>query len=191
MLILPGVKAISISEKSSCAVSVTFLCQATSDGKCWSLQGRQNWELLKYYRQAGDKWGRPSQGGGLKELATDCSQALGCTWVPQCRESLLVVVPFPLLVALVARRLDEVGDPSPDGDVKEGLTVIAGDTNHSTALGHSGGKQTNKQTNSCLWLCPDWWACFLQVGSANMSKTSCHKERSQGLGFYSGLPLLT
>lgn len=100
---------------------------------------------MKYYRQAGDKWGRPSQGGGLEELATKCSQALGCTWVPQCRKSLLVVVPFPLLFAVVAWRLDEVGDPSPDGDVKEGLTVIAGGHKPQHCL-RALGRETDKQT---------------------------------------------
>lgn len=47
-------------------------------------------------------------------------------WVPQCRKSLLVVVPFPLLFALVGRRLDEVGDSAPDGDVEEGLAIETG-----------------------------------------------------------------
>lgn len=94
-----------------------------------------------------DEWGNLSQGGEKKELAlievTKCSQTLGCTWVPQCRKSLLMVIPFPLLFALVGWHLHKVRDSSPNGDVKERLIVIAGGhIKQKTLLGHEmGGKQ--------------------------------------------------
>lgn len=141
MLILPGIKAISISDKSSYALSDTVSSAKPPVMVSADLYGAGKTEnCLNTYRQAGDEWSRPSQGGGLKELATKCSQTLGCTWVPQCRKSLLVVIPCPLLFALIGWCLDKVGDSSPNGDVKEGLTVIAGGhINHNTALGHYRG----------------------------------------------------
>jgi len=48
--------------------------------------------------------------------------------VPQRRKSLLMVIPFPLLFALVGRHLHKVRDSSPNGDVKEWLIVIADGT---------------------------------------------------------------
>lgn len=97
----------------------------------------------------------------MKEVATKCSQTLGCTWVPQCRKSLLVVVPFPLLFALVGRRLDEVRDSPPDGDVKEGLAVIVGGhINHSTRLGHDrGGKPLALAVPRLMSLLSSYWEC--------------------------------
>lgn len=85
----------------------------------------------------------------------------GCTWVPQGRKSLLVVIPFPLLFTLVCWRLDEVGDSSPDGDVIEGLTVIAeGHINHNTWLGHHrGGEQLALAVPTLMSLLPSDWEC--------------------------------
>lgn len=146
--------------------------------------------------QARDEWGNLSQGGEKKELAlsevTKCSQTLGCTWVPQCRKSLLMVIPFPLLFALVGWCLHKVRDSSPNGDVKEWLIVIAGGTHKTEDLLRT---RDGWETGLCnMWLYPDRWACFLQIWSANKSKTSCHMERSQDLGFYlvvkQALPLL-
>lgn len=71
-----------------------------------------------------------SQGEKKKELAlsevTGYSQTLGSTWVSQSRKSLLVVIPFPLIFALISWCLHKVRDSSPNGDVKEWLVVIAG-----------------------------------------------------------------
>lgn len=107
--------------------------------------------------QARDEWGNLSQGGEKKELAlsevTKCSQTLGCTWVPQCRKSLLMVIPFPLLFALVGWCLHKVRDSSPNGDVKEWLIVIAGRTHKTEDLLRT---RDGWETGLCnMWLYPD------------------------------------
>lgn len=139
--------------------------------------------------QARDEGGNLSQVGDKKKLALSAvpqrSQTLGCTRMPQCRKSLLVVIPFPVLFALVRWRLHKVRDSSPNGDVKERLVVIAGGTDKPEVLVRT---RDGWAAGVCsTWLYPAKRTCFLQVGSTNKCKISCHIERSQDLGFYLGL----
>lgn len=139
--------------------------------------------------QTRDEGGNLSQVGDKKKLALSAvpqrSQTLGCTRMPQCRKSLLVVIPFPVLFALVRWCLHKVRDSSPNGDVKERLVVIAGGTDKPEVLVRT---RDGWAAGVCsTWLYPAKRTCFLQVGSANKCKTSCHIESSQDLGFYLGL----